>query len=81
MRNPKKASNRYEIESRACYLTNWRIDEKRNDTRGTIRNPRVRVRWSTWIGHGDPMWAQEMLMMAAGKIQCRCWSNAARRGG
>ena len=35
MRNPKKASIRYEVESRACYLTNQRSEKKRNDNRGT----------------------------------------------
>ena len=34
MRNPKKASNRYEIESRACYLTNRRPKKRRDATRG-----------------------------------------------
>ena len=54
------------LETWACYLTNQQTVKQRNDTWGTTGNPRVRVRWSAWIGHGDPKWALEMLVKAIG---------------
>ena len=56
MQNPKRASNRYEIESRACYLTNRRIDEKRNESRNHwIGNARLGFGETMlrWIGRGS----------------------------
>ena len=56
MRNPKKASNRYKIESRACYLTNWRIDEKMNES-GNHRIGNARLGFGEtmlrWIERGS----------------------------
>ena len=43
MRNPESKQFRYEIETRAYYLTNQRSDEKKSDTRGTTESTRVRV--------------------------------------
>ena len=49
------------FESRACYLMNWRSEKQGNDTRGTTRNPRVRVPKmanqlnATWIVARVPM--------------------------
>ena len=43
MQNPESKQFRYEIETRACYLTNRRSDEKKSDTRGTTESTRVRV--------------------------------------
>ena len=57
-------------EMRACYLTNRRIDEKRNESGNhRVSNWTSRVRIMAKFSSGDPMWALEQCCMARRKAR------------